>query len=612
MTMRTPLLLALALLAAQANAALPPTQQASLQSHLLEVNAQWAAQGFTSQDAEGIIAFRNEAERITQHLLLVHDRLAVEFPEGLSAGQLENRSVLLSELKRYALSGTFPQNHVLSYRNPVFIDPHGTACAVGQLIIASGRSDLAERISNAMNLAYVSDMRGSKLWPEIASWAGENGFTAEELAWIQPAYSPNLPWAPMGAGTNGAVKVMLSLSNGDLLLAGDFTEAGGVPVNQVAIWDGTTFSAMGDGVDGMIKCAVEFNGEIYLGGAEFQGFNDLARWNGTAWSFSSVFAGKYPLISALHVHNNVLHAAGTLSGFAGNNDVVQRLNGSTWELIGGSFDGPILALATHNGLLMAGGAFTHLQGPPPATPVLHIAELEGNAWGQHAEGLDGTVYTLLDVNGTLYAGGDLYTNIVPNFGLARIGQGSANWEQLLPNHVNYMPLDLGPSYISSLAERNGDLYFGGKFNISPLLGEMGNHLGRFRGNADEVEALIQLDAHVNDVAVIGTNLFIGGEFAVAFPHAAMLDVTAGIVTLEPSRFSVSPNPSADEIRITASDLDLQRATIDVLDATGRVVRAPVERTTTMVRIDIRALSSGTYRVRIGYEGGAALGSFVKQ
>ena len=136
------------------------------------------------------------------------------------------------------------------YKRQVFIDPHGTACAVGQLMIESGHRDLAESISEEMNLAYVHDMKRA----DVLQWAVQEGFTEDELAWIQPGYPPSTQWTAPGGGTNGIVQVLLGLSNGNVLLAGEFSQAGGVAVNNVAIWNGASYSPLGNGVSGTITC----------------------------------------------------------------------------------------------------------------------------------------------------------------------------------------------------------------------------------------------------------------------------------------------------------------------------------------------------------------------
>lgn len=60
---------------------------------------------------------------------------------------VQNRRELLDRLHEYRLRGRFPHNDGYSGQSPVFIDEHGTACAVGQLIIDSGHGELARTVS---------------------------------------------------------------------------------------------------------------------------------------------------------------------------------------------------------------------------------------------------------------------------------------------------------------------------------------------------------------------------------------------------------------------------------------------------------------------------------
>src|SRR5690606_13589481 len=167
-------------------------------------NAQWERISPATAALSVPVHFQSEADRIATHLHLVAEQLRTRAPEGLSSVAMAHRSALLNDLVTYADRGLFPQNHVLPYRNPVFIDPHGTACAVGQLMIESGHGDLAETIDREQELGYVEELlRSPTLGGPIATWAGEHGFTGDELAWIQPGYYPSTAWAAMGGGTNG-------------------------------------------------------------------------------------------------------------------------------------------------------------------------------------------------------------------------------------------------------------------------------------------------------------------------------------------------------------------------------------------------------------------------
>lgn len=611
--MERPLLLSTLLaLATVSHAAVAPVQRATLSTHMLEVNAQWSVQDPSHSVGNAMLSFSNEAERIAMHLRLVRERSLSNMPEGLSAQQFEQRLFLLSKLNDYAGRGVFPQNYVLPYRNPVFIDPHGTACAVGQLMIESGHHDLADRISATMNLAYVLDMQGTALWPEIAAWANEHGFTAEELAWIQPGYPPNLPWNALGGGTNGPVTVTETLSNGDLLVCGDFTEAGGVSASRVAIWNGTAYEALGSGVQGDITCAVELDGALYVGGSFLNGTTDLAKWNGTVWSFSTVFNGKYPNISALHVHNGDLYAAGAEVGFVGTTPMVKRMGDTDWMQVGSALDDAVLTMASHDGALVIGGAFTTLQGPTPPS-IQHVAYFNGTEWAQLGAGLDATVRDLLDVNGTLYAAGDLYNNIVVTFGMARMAPVAVAWENLLPNHADYMPTSVADDHITSLVALDNDIYFGGQFTVVQLM-VYGNNVGRFNGTVDGVEPLIVVDDDVNDVALLNDQLIIGGAFAVTYPHIATLDLTTGVNDPPATQalLTVAPNPSVDQITVRLPDAFDGTTTLRVIDAAGRTVPVRTVRSTSTVRIDVRTLSAGNYVLEAVCKGVVTTGRFVRE
>jgi len=78
---------------------------------------------------------------------------------------------------------------------------------------------------------------------------------------------------PLGAGVSGYVKEMV-LFEGDLVVMGWFSEAGGNPVNNVARWNGTSWSALGNGIPYAADGLAVYNGDIYLG---------KNRWTGTEW-----------------------------------------------------------------------------------------------------------------------------------------------------------------------------------------------------------------------------------------------------------------------------------------------------------------------------------------
>lgn len=607
---RTSTLSIAVLLFGPAHAQLAPQANAPLATHLLEVNAQWTTQVQGTMGGATVAAFTNEAERIATHLRLVREQLMQRQAEGISANQALNRALLLDRLAHYANDRRFPQNHVLPYRNPVFIDPNGTACAVGWLMIESGHSALAEEISAAMNLAYVLEMPGTPQWPAIAGWAEEHGFEAEELAWIQPGYPPNIPWAPFGGGTDGPVEVLLTLSNDHVLVGGTFTEVGGNAARQVALWNGNALIPLGDGLEGEVHCAVEFNGEIYIGGSMLDGISDLAKWNGSAWEFSVVADGKLPRLNALHVHNGTLHAAGEIMGFAGIADRVFLFTGTEWEPVGQVLNDKIHALESFNGALIAGGAFTGEQWSTEQN-IVRVARLDGNDWVQLGNGLDATVRDLLMVGDVLHAAGDLFINILPTFGLARLQPGTIAWEHLLPNHADYMSGSIGPSYFNAMVQHNDDIHLVGNFFTSTML-TIGSNVAVFNGTPDGLDPLAYLELPVHAVTIANNRLIIGGEFNQLLPYLAAVDLSTSI---GPSaghlQLSFSPVPTNDVLYIAWSGPMAAGSLVQVVDAQGRSISMHAERSGERMRMDVSALAPGIYVAQMLVEGRPVTGRFIK-
>jgi hypothetical protein len=82
-------------------------------------------------------------------------------------------------------------------------------------------------------------------------------------------------WAPLGGGVAGGlgpttVHALLVLPDGQLVIGGDFTTAGGVPMQGLARWNGAGFAPVGPGVDGVVfALALAPDGDLLVGG-DFQ------------------------------------------------------------------------------------------------------------------------------------------------------------------------------------------------------------------------------------------------------------------------------------------------------------------------------------------------------
>lgn len=146
------------------------------------------ATGCGDRDPSGgapLAAARSESDRIHEHLVRVEQALRSEDVSHLMPAQKAARRQALDRLSEYREGRRYPHNHVRPGRTPVFVDPHGTPCAVAYLMLRSGAHALVEDVARTSNLARVPELAGD---PRLARWLEANGLTLEEATRIQPAY----------------------------------------------------------------------------------------------------------------------------------------------------------------------------------------------------------------------------------------------------------------------------------------------------------------------------------------------------------------------------------------------------------------------------------------
>src|SRR5206468_2513899 len=118
-------------------------------------------------------------------------------------------------------------------------------------------------------------------------------------------------WSALGSGMNYAV-LTLVVSGSDLYAGGSFTTAGGSTVNNIAKWNGSSWSARGSGMAGLsgvirsVAALVVSGSDVYAGGsftkAGGSAANNIAKWNGSSWSaLGSGLGDVFSHVSALAV-----------------------------------------------------------------------------------------------------------------------------------------------------------------------------------------------------------------------------------------------------------------------------------------------------------------------
>lgn len=216
-------------------------------------------------------------------------------------------------------------------------------------------------------------------------------------------------WNTVGNGTNSSVDTILFDAEGDLYIGGAFTQVGGsVTANRVAKYSfaTATWSTFGAGFANNVVYALAFDiaGSLYAGGTFTSPQNRLARWDGTSWV--AVGGGvDHDVFDIQRGPDNRLYICGTF--LMGNNTVVNRVaflnaagllqglgsgvNGTTYKLRFGP-----------DGRLYACGDFTQAGG----NTANRVAVWNGTQWLSMGSGMNNQVRALhVSRDGTVYAGG---------------------------------------------------------------------------------------------------------------------------------------------------------------------------------------------------------------
>lgn len=143
----------------------------------------------------------------------------------------------------------------------------------------------------------------------VASWDGSN-------------------WSPLGLGMDYNVYA-LTVYDGRLIAGGDFSTAGGDSASAIASWDGNNWSTLGLGLKGTVPASWPvvtvlraYDGKVIAGGrftkAGSNSADNIASWDGISWSQMGSGLNRtfeynegYAYVSALEVFNEDLVVGGS-------------------------------------------------------------------------------------------------------------------------------------------------------------------------------------------------------------------------------------------------------------------------------------------------------------
>ena len=344
--------------------------------------------------------------------------------------------------------------------------------------------------------------------------------------------------------------------NGDrLYIGGRFRDAGGVAgADNVAVWDGDEWSALGSGLDGTVNTIALMGDDVFVGG-EFENASGieeadyLARWDGEDWHAvvaglgmpvraltvsgatltiglggSGVFADGYVAqwdtsgaavaaqlmggyVNAVAIYDQAIYAAGRFDDVGGDPDAdgIVSWDGEQWVPVGNGIPlesiGDVEVLAVFDGDLYVGGDFHDAGGVPGAD---FLARWDGEAW--HTSGLP----VDSEVRAMEVFGDVLWVSIRPSTiagGSSLVGwdgQDMKLWGKGLVPESGF------PQGVRALAVSENGLYVGGTFR-EPHSG--GSYLVHW-GGSTWIAPSTGPDEAVNAITTSGTDIYIGGEFEI--------------------------------------------------------------------------------------------------
>ena len=325
-----------------------------------------------------------------------------------------------------------------------FDDGNGPALYAGGTFTTAG-SVAANRVAKWDGVSWTALGNGVSNWVEAlavfddgrgpALYVGGNFSSAGGVGASQIARWDGSSWSKVGSGLSPfgsfGVSALTTFDDGSgpaLYAGGDFVTAAGVTVNRIARWDGSSWSALGNGVNLWVFALTVFDDgsgpALFAAGAfdESSGIetNHIAKWQHSSWTGLGESGIGGP-VNALETFDDgrgrALYAGGsfqTVPGVAANH--IARWDGSSWEALSSGLNDEVLALSVFDAgsgpALHAGGAFTTAGGGAAS----FVASWDGASWSALDAGLLGISHdvqalTVFDdgAGPALYAGGQFQT-----------------------------------------------------------------------------------------------------------------------------------------------------------------------------------------------------------
>ena len=307
-------------------------------------------------------------------------------------------------------------------------------------------------------------------------------------------------------GVGGWVNAYAMDGEGNVYVGGRFQTAGGVIVNNIAKWDGSSWSALGTGTNNEVRGIAILGTDVYIGGfftsAGGISAHKVAKWNGSSWSAVGSYPGEN--VYDINLSGTTLYAGGgiwnpDIQSFEGS---ISAWDGTTWSTVGSNIDGAVWSIEASGTDVYAAGNFSTIGG----VPANAVAKWNGSGWSNLGSGLDLYLQDLA-VHGTdIYAAGISHVGNGTSVGTVKKWNGSG-WTALGSPMTNPGPGSYAAVY--SIAVSGSDVYAGGQFAAAG--GTPARGIAKWNGSG-WLAVGSWASAYVPRLAVLGGDLFASGYF----------------------------------------------------------------------------------------------------
>lgn len=375
-------------------------------------------------------------------------------------------------------------------------------------------------------------------------------------------------WNSVGLGTDLSVYDLEEYA-GELWAGGNFKNAGGTAAAHIAKWNGTSWSSPVS-IDSVVWAVTKIGNDLYVGGS-FRNVlttsgnitaNKIVKFDGTSWVALGTGIDDHEVL-AITEYKGEIYVGGTFDFVNGGTPAkgIAKWNGSAFIPVNIPLNGYVTSLKVYNNELYIGGDFTHAG----TTQVNHIVKWDGTSYYTVSNGFNNWVWDLTIHNSELYAGGVFtYSGSNQIDYVAKLSSG--NWLQLDTLPINAMgPFD----GIYALHSFGNELYAGGIFSTKGGL----HDIVRLNANvwvdaalgmaSSPAVGVMSLDSYSN-------NLYSAGLFTSPFGFIAQWNpVSMNIQEISHNELLVFPNPSNGLINVSINNP--ANGVLKITDMQGRLI-----------------------------------------